>query len=284
MKNFVFYPSKNISQAGARQSVSLLLLVCFVALLILNGCSGSASTPRTESRESALSDARKVSLPQSVPTWLGNYTRNFYGTGPWPTAPLEVLWSYKTKSTSGRLHKDPWGGTSWPGQPSVADGRVYFGSADSYLYCLNTSDGSLVWSFKTEDSLKATPTIVGDRIIASGLDHYLYCLNREDGKLIWKYKTGFEIDGAVTVFDGRVYFGGEDRNFYSLDLKDGSLVYKRENLGSMEGSSTVVDGRVYVGTEQGDLYCLNLADGATIWKTRIGADSDSTPAVANGFV
>ena len=219
-----------------------------------------------------------------VQTWLGNFARNFYGTGPWPDAPLEVIWSFKTKSTSGRLHKDPWGGTSWPGQPSVADGRVYFGSADSYLYCLDTRDGSLIWSYKTLDSLKATPTIAGDRIIASGLDHYIYCLNRADGTLLWKYQTGFEIDGAVTVFDGRIYFGGEDHNFYCLDLQDGALVYKRENLGSMEGSSTVVDGRIYVGTEQGDLYCLNLTDGATIWKARIGADSDSTPAVAGGFV
>ena len=52
----------------------------------------------------------------------------------------------------------------------------------------------------------------------------------------------------------------------------------------MEGSFSVVDGRAYVGTEQGDLFCLNLADGSTVWKARIGADSDSTPAVAHGFV
>ena len=45
-----------------------------------------------------------------------------------------------------------------------------------------------------------------------------------------------------------------------------------------------VDGRIYIGTEQGDLYCLNMSDGSTVWKARIGADSDSTPAVANGRV
>src|SRR5678815_3758994 len=33
-----------------------------------------------------------------------------------------------------------------------------------------------------------------------------------------------------------------------------------------------------------DSYCLNLADGSTIWKAPIGADSDSTPAFADGFV
>ena len=32
------------------------------------------------------------------------------------------------------------------------------------------------------------------------------------------------------------------------------------------------------------LFCLNLADGSTVWKARIGADSDSTPAVYEGMV
>ena len=52
----------------------------------------------------------------------------------------------------------------------------------------------------------------------------------------------------------------------------------------MEGSFSVVDGRAYIGTEQGDLFCLNLSDGSTVWKARIGADSDSTPAVYEGMV
>ena len=51
--------------------------------------------------------------------WLGNTSRNFYGTGPWSTGPLEIVWEFETKFITGRLHKDPWGGSSWPGQPSV---------------------------------------------------------------------------------------------------------------------------------------------------------------------
>src|SRR5690348_1829441 len=156
--------------------------------------------------------------PSSVPAWLGNNTRNFYGTGPWSGEKLEVVWEFETKFTSGRLHKDPWGGSSWPGQPSVDEEHVYFGSADGHLYCLNARDGSLVWSFKTEDSLKATPTIAGDRLIASGLDHYVYCINARDGSLIWKYKTGFEVDCSAAVIGDRVYFGGEDGFFYALNL------------------------------------------------------------------
>ena len=198
--------------------------------------------------------------------------------------PLEIVWELETGFIIGRLHEDPWGGSSWRGQPSIDRDRVYFPSADGNIYCVNRHDGNLIWKFKAKDSFKATPTIAGDRIIASGLDHHIYCLNALDGTLLWEYKTGFEVDCSASVVDGRVYFGGEDGFFYALNLADGSLVYKTERLGSMEGSFSVVDDRAYVGTEQGDLFCLKLSDGATIWKARIGADSDSTPAVAGGFV
>ena len=148
--------------------------------------------------------------PASVPMWLGSPARNFYCTGPWSNEPLQVVWEIKTGSMAGRLHKDPWGGTSWPGQPSVDENNVFYPSADGNVYCVDVRDGSIVWKFKAEDSFKATPVIAGDRIIASGLDHYVYCINRKDGTLIWKFKTGFEVDCGSAVIDGKVYFGGED--------------------------------------------------------------------------
>src|SRR6478752_6222861 len=145
--------------------ISPILLAAL--LCCLSACGGKVIT-----ETKATTPPAPPKPPTSVPAWLGNPARNFYGTGPWSDKPLEIVWQVETKWTTGRLHKDPWGGTSWPGQPSVDGQHVYFPSADGRLYCLNTSDGSLVWSFKAEDSFKATPTIVGDRIIASGLDHW----------------------------------------------------------------------------------------------------------------
>src|SRR6266496_1741928 len=233
---------------------SLPLAIVFVIALSGLGC-GRTVVPKTEA-ETKPKKSIESAAPKGIPMWLGNPSRNFYGTGPWPEKPPEVLWAVKTKLITGQFHKDGWGGSSWPGQPSVMDDRVYFSSADGYLYCLNVRDGTLVWSFKTEDSLKTTPVLAGDRVIASGLDHFVYCVSRTDGSLIWKYKTGFEVDGSAAVVDGRVYFGGEDGYYYCLNLEDGALVYKTERLGSMEGSSCVIGANIYVGTEKGDLYCL----------------------------
>ena len=137
-----------------------------LALLLLPSCGGKVIT-KTE----AAKPPAPPKPPSSVPAWLGNASRNFYGTGPWSGDKLEVVWSIETKSISGRLHKDPWGGSSWPGQPSVDEKYVYFGSADGRLYCIDKNDGRVIWTYKTEDSLKATPTIAGDRLIALSLIH-----------------------------------------------------------------------------------------------------------------
>jgi outer membrane protein assembly factor BamB len=262
-------------QSAGNCRADLLTLACL--LLTFSGCAGKVLETTAETRPP------QPKAATAVPMWLGNPERNFYGTGPWKDGPLQVIWEVETGGIAGPLHKDLWGGASWPGQPSIAEGRVYFPSADGYVYCLNKNDGSVIWKFKGKDSQKATPVIFENKIIASGIDHYVYCLNATDGTVIWDYETGFEVDGSTVVAGGRVYFGAEDHNFYCLNLADGSLVYKVP-VGSVEGSITLKDGRVYLGTEQGDLYCLDPADGRTIWKARIGADSDSTPAVVNGFV
>ncbi|MDQ3820960.1 MAG: PQQ-binding-like beta-propeller repeat protein, partial [Acidobacteriota bacterium] len=186
------------------------------------------------------SDVRKAetvkATPASMPTWLGNPARTFYGTGPWPARPLEILWSFQTSYTTGRLHPDAaWSGSGWPGQPAVVGDRVYFGSADSYVYCLKRSDGSLIWKYKTTDSAKSSPAIEGDRLVIGNLDHTVYCLNTNDGSLVWKYQTGFETDSSPAIVNGRVYIGGEDHNYYCFDLKDGHVIFKQPLNGSVEG-------------------------------------------------
>src|SRR5687768_5202923 len=136
-------PSKMFSCRRAHSpSGALILIVLAIFPVSIASCGGNLVK---ETSAETKAPAAPALPPASIPTWLGNYSRNFYGTGPWADAPSEILWEFETKLSKGRMHKDPWGGSSWPGQPSLDAERVYFGSADSYLYCLNRKDGSLIW-------------------------------------------------------------------------------------------------------------------------------------------
>lgn len=270
--------------ATSLRALSVYAVICFcVFSLSSTGCRTKAQSETVK----AAPTPTPVPTPEGTVTFLGNPTRDFYGTGPWKSdGPLKVVWQAKTGGISGQFHKDPWGGTSWPGQPSVRGDRVYFGSADGNAYCFARNTGQLIWKYQTNDSLKATPALSGNRVITNGIDHVIYCLDADTGELIWKYKCDFEIDGSVAIINDRVYFGSEDYRFYCLDFQTGALIYRTERLGSVEGSCNYQPeiGRAYCGTEQGNLFAFNLADGSVAWKAVIGADSDTTPAVSEGLI
>ncbi len=80
----------------------------------------------------------------------------------------------------------------------VVGDRVYVGSLDGNLYCLNANSGDINWKFKTDGPIRATPTIVDNRIYFPSCTGvypiYLatpspngdfYCLNADTGSVIW---------------------------------------------------------------------------------------------------
>ncbi len=225
-----------------------------LTFFLLTACgSKAAKAPPTEVR------VEKPKPPTAVPMWLGNPARNFFGTGPIPKA-LKVIWDFKTGAISGRLHPDPWGGSGWPGQVAVVDDRVYFQSADSYIYCLNRSDASVIWKFKTTDCAKSTPSVSGDRLVVGNLDHYVYCLDTKDGSLVWKYQTGFETDSSSAIIGDRAYVGGED-HFY-----DGKVIWQTSLGHKSTSTPAVVNDLIYTATVNGYVFCYKKETGELVWK------------------
>ena len=114
-------------------------------------------------------------------------------TSPWPTfqhdmkhtgrSPFEgpenpvLIWKFET---GGGIFSPPTVG---------ADGTIYVGSDDHYLYALNP-DGSCKWSFEAEHWVRTSPVLSSDGTIYVGSrDDYLYAVN-PDGTMKWKFKTG----------------------------------------------------------------------------------------------
>ena len=168
--------------------------------------------------------------------------------------------------------------------PAVgADGTVYFGSDDTYLYALN-ADGSLKWKYATGGWISSSPAVGADGTVYIGSgDSYLYALNA-DGSLKWKYETGGSIQSSPAVgADGTVYIGSDDSYLYALNT-DGSLKWKYETGDSIQSSPAVgADGTVYIGSADSYLYALNT-DGSLKWKYETGHWISSPAVGADGTV
>src|SRR3989338_3687149 len=72
--------------------------------------------------------------------------------------------------------------------PLVHNERIYFGSNDSYFYCVDMN-GELVWKINTGDIMVCSAVAAGGRIFIGNGSGYLFCFSTE-GKELWRFKTG----------------------------------------------------------------------------------------------
>jgi outer membrane protein assembly factor BamB len=136
---------------------------------------------------------------------------------------------------------------SYPGSrtiPTVVDDLIYVGSGLGNLYCLNKSNGKIVWSKDLINDLKGAlplhghseaPLIEGNKIFwtAGGKINNVIALNRFTGKLIWSNK-GF---GEASAYNPPklINHGGKSivvtfssYHLMGFDTKDGKLLWSHE--------------------------------------------------------
>ena len=92
--------------------------------------------------------------------------------------------------------------------PTWHEGKVYFGSDDGFVYCVNAADGQLLWKYKAAEKERMIPS---------------------NGKMIslWPCRTG------VLVQNGQAYFGASlvpwnHSYLCSVNLDSGSPTYKNK--------------------------------------------------------
>jgi len=169
--------------------------------------------------------------------------------------------------------------------PVVTGGKVYFGSNDHHMYCLDAFTGSLIWAYETGGKIYENPALADGKVYFGSDDGYVYCLNRAYGFLIWKYNIGKVYSHIIipTINDGKVYVGKlRKTGLYCLDAANGNLVWVNEEVTVLQIGVAVDQDNVYVPTDY-DLYCLNASNGSIVWKN-LSVFCYSCPAVADGKV
>ena len=133
--------------------------------------------------------------------------------------------------------------------PSVADGKVFFGTTANRVIALDAKTGKEKWRFLTGGPVTVTPTWHDGKVYAGCHDGWVYCLDAETGQLTWAFqgapherkimvndvlRSVWSINGGALVNDGKVYFYAgmmvmDGVYVYCLDAKTGKVVWaKRE--------------------------------------------------------
>ena len=212
----------------------------FLLLLVSLGIASSGSsqaedwpTYRHDNRRSAVSTE---SLGSSL-TLRWEY-RSMHPPKPaWPM-PAEEL---PRMHSDGAFHVAVAGGKVYFGS-SVTD----------ELTCVDAASGEILWTFSTEGPIRNTPTVAGTRVYVGSDDGYVYCLDAQTGSLRWRYRPGpndrkiigngrmisrWPIRTNVLVDDGIAYFGAgvfphEGIYICALDAEEGTVVWRNDRVGT----------------------------------------------------
>ena len=203
----------------------------------------------------------------------------------------------------GELAEPAWtfntGGAIWS-SPAVADGVVYFGSNDGFVYALDTKSGHPLWRFKTGGPVMASPTPDGQYLYVLSDDGFLYRLERRSGKAVWQFDThgggvARTISGpgrapydrlasAAAVANGVVYVGSADNRLYAVDAESGREKWSFQTQGAVRSTPAIADGRIFFGSYDHYVYAVEAETGALLWKHDAIEPVVSSPLAANGAV
>jgi outer membrane protein assembly factor BamB len=193
---------------------------------------------------------------------------------------------YEKKFEARNLHGYPSAAQTIPdgwdlftSSPTVANGKVFFGSGDGNVYAVDAKSGILQWKFPTRDVVHASPAVAGNTVYIGSWDGSFYAIDAESGLQRWVFKAGDDpathnqvgFQSSAAVVDGTVYVGCRDAHVYALDAATGRKKWDYPTSKSwVNGTPAVRDGVVYVGTSDSARF---LALDARTGRLRFGIDA-----------
>jgi outer membrane protein assembly factor BamB len=150
------------------------------------------------------------------------------------------------------LWRHGWGVASSPviGPDGIIYCTFYIGSPWEGILNAFYSNGTIKWSFRTDDVIQSSPAIGLDgNIIFGSHDGFVYSVYPHNGTLKWKYNTGSWVHGSPTIgADGTIYVGSDNGYLYALYPDNGTLKWKC-STGAMRSSPSLdKEGTLYFGT------------------------------------
>jgi outer membrane protein assembly factor BamB len=167
--------------------------------------------------------------------------------------PLDRYWRFRTEGPV-------------QSSPVIADGRVYVGSDDGTLFCVDAARGQELWRYTTQDVVEAPPLVVDDAVVVGSHDGSVYCLDAANGELRWRIETGGRIAGSANLAmtpDGApfVVVPSHDANLYALRLDDGEALWTYATQNYVNATPAIRDGEAVFGGCDEKLHVVGLEDG-----------------------
>ena len=199
-------------------------------------------------RALAASDAKRriVANAGDWPTYRQNNQRTAATIVAVPKA-VKVKWSFKPAQAN------------TPTAPVNAMNTTYFAGSHGIVRALDTVTGQLKWTAHTGGGIKYPPTLAGARLYVGSADGWVYCLNAYTGQRLWRFRAApqetkipvygrlssrWPVTSGVLVENGTAYAAAgiashDGTHIYALDAKSGKLKWQNNTSGNLMGKGLV---------------------------------------------
>ncbi len=87
----------------------------------------------------------------------------------------KIVWTHTSEETVLKLSPYRRDGRPLVSSATIAGDKVYFGSADGHLYCLDLESGKELWKYVVGLPVMSTPLVTGNALYVAAYDGRLYC-------------------------------------------------------------------------------------------------------------
>lgn len=180
--------------------------------------------------------------------------------------------------------------------PVVDQDRIFAGSDDEQFYCLDTSNGAVIWQTGLSGKIRSTAALSRDFLYVGGFGDVLYKIRRATGEIVWRsadagsmysspaagkgivavgnnagavqffqinngkrkgiFSTGGPVTGSVLLVNQYALIGSNDGHFYILDTM-GQEICSFDARAPINSSAFLHNDRIFFGSDQG-LHALSL--------------------------
>ncbi len=175
-------------------------------------------------------------------------------------------WRYDTEGVGFDSSKFGFDRKTIQSSPSIANGIVFIGARDGFLYALSASDGKLRWRFDHEVSwVNSSAAVVGNTVYATSSDlRFVQSVDAQTGKENWRFKTEGVVWSSPAVSGSVIYVGDGTGTMYAIDRASGKELWRYNSINRLHSSPAVDQGRLYFGSENGGVYALNIGPGVAL--------------------
>jgi outer membrane protein assembly factor BamB len=140
-------------------------------------------------------------------------------------------------------------------KPYFVEDLLIVGDHNGVVHCLDSLNGKVRWTFKTDGMIYSTPLVIGEHIFIASADKHL-CKLDFDGRLIKKMYTGGENLASPVLVKGKIYLGSTSGVLQEIDPESMS------QISSLQFPDKIVNAVAY--SEATDMFFVTTQDTA-LW-------------------